>query len=268
VNARTRSDVWMPLIQRLTEVAPQWAVWKNVDSALTGSGDIDSLAPPSYWPVIETEFRRWAASQGLGPAIACPHIPGGLNLVALERGSGFLFEVGVKERKAFRGSTLFHWADLIPFVEMDARGFRRIRPGAEGVLKLVLNGMRPGGGANWADLQAKNVVALLEADPVGASEAAELFGRGAGQIRRAVSAVTAGRWDRRAALAIEVRALARAVARPGLAAKRIRFKLAGTHSCPVVSALLGHARHVPSDVDAWLREVEQTHTPHEVGVGT
>ena len=57
MNARTRSDVWMPLIQRLTEVAPQWAVWKNVDSALTGSGDIDSLAPPSYWPVIETELK-------------------------------------------------------------------------------------------------------------------------------------------------------------------------------------------------------------------
>jgi hypothetical protein len=262
---RSRRDIWMPLIRRLTEVSPQWGIWKNAESALTGSGDIDSLAPPAHWPAIENEFRRWASSQGLSPAIACPHIPGGLNLVALDRRSGFLFEVGVKEQKAFRGSALFHWADLIPFMEMDVRGFRRVRPGVEGVLKLVLNGIRPGGGADDAELRAKGVSTLLEQDPVGADAAAELFGRGARDIRRAIAAVGEGRWDRRAALKIELRALARAAARPGLAFKRIRFKLSGTETCPVVSALLGHARQVPTDVDAWLREVERTHTPHEIG---
>jgi hypothetical protein len=38
------ADDWLPLLRRLTEVSESWAVWKNVDRALVGQGDVDSIA--------------------------------------------------------------------------------------------------------------------------------------------------------------------------------------------------------------------------------
>ena len=53
-----RTAVWMPLLQGLTEPSPGWLVWKNAESALTGTGDIDAAADETDWPVIEAEVRR------------------------------------------------------------------------------------------------------------------------------------------------------------------------------------------------------------------
>ena len=73
----------------------------------------------------------------------------------------------------FRGSTLFVLEQLQPLTMMDDRGFRRVRPGAEGLLKLVLNGSRWGGRPNMEGLHTKHVVELLEQDPEGSELAAE-----------------------------------------------------------------------------------------------
>jgi hypothetical protein len=261
-----RSSLWLPLLRRLTEASSWWVVWKNVDSALSGTGDIDAAAPEADWPIIEHEFRHWATELELGPVIVCHHIPGGLNLVAVPSTMPTLLELGVKARRIWRGTTLFVLDDLKPLMVLDPRGFRRLRPGAEGLFKLLLNGARWDGSPNRDSLRTKRVAELLREDPGGASMAARLFGPARGAVLYAAQRVAAGEWDRRAILTVEGWALLRALGSPVVAAKRARFRLRARATCPVISTLLGDHRRIPDDREAWLRRVAASHPVFGAGL--
>jgi hypothetical protein len=258
-----RSAIWLPLLRRLTEVSPHWVVWKNADAALSGTGDIDAAAPEHDWPIIEREFREWAAMYELGPVVVCHHIPGGLNLVAVPPGMATFLEVGVKARRIWRGATLFVLDDLKPLMVLDPRGFRRLRPGAEGLFKLLLNGARWDGGANWDALHTKCVPALLRDDPEGTRLAARRFGFAQAAAVRCAERVAAGEWDRGAMLTLESWALLRAARNPTVLANRARFRLRAEAVCPVVSALLRDHRRIPADRTSWLRTVATNHTVYD-----
>jgi hypothetical protein len=253
-----RAGLWLPLLRQLTEVSSEWVVWKNVDSALDAGGDIDSAAPARDWPKLREAFLHWAARFDLWPAAICDHIPGGLNLVAAPVGSPLLLELSIKQSKAWRGSTLFVLDDLLPLTEWDERGFRRLRPGAEGILKLLLNGTQWGGRPNRSGLEAKRVRAELVADLEGVRQCAQLFGAAAGSAEAAAAALTEGGWDRGAVARLELHALLGAIRQPAQTAKRIRFRLFGARTCPVIEALADD-RRIPPDRAGWLQAVERTH---------
>ncbi|HET7232152.1 MAG TPA: hypothetical protein VFJ16_19250 [Longimicrobium sp.] len=262
-----RTALWLPLLRRLTREVPGWVLWKNAESAFHGTGDIDAAAPEEDWPLVERIFCRWAAEAGAGPVVVCRHIPGGLNLVAVPPGGTHLLEMGVKCTRLWRGAPLFGHADLMAHARMDPRGFRRVRPGAEGVYKLLLNGMRRGGAPDWPALRDKDVPALLRADPVGARAAARRFGPFAPAAARLARAVAGDGWDRPSAAALELWAALRALRSPGVALARLRFRRAGGKRCPVLAALLAAHRRIPADRDAWLRDVARTHRVHGAGGG-
>ncbi len=254
-----RTELWLPLLRTLTAACPGWLVWKNVESALTGVGDIDAAAPVGEWPVVERCFREWAEEHGVGPVIVCRHIPGGLNLVAVPSDSATLLEMGVKNDKIWRGSPLFEYDDLRPLTDMDPRGFRRLRPGAEGLFKLMLNGSRWDGRPNDEGLRAKHVASLLRQDPEGARMAAKTFGPAERAAVAAAEGAAAGDWNRRAMLAVTAWALLRNLRRPVVLAQRLQFRLLAKQRCPVVAVLLGDERRIPADRDAWLRRASATH---------
>src|SRR5205823_11021680 len=135
-------------------------------------GDVDSIGPLQDWPAIERTFRAWAAANGFGPVVACPHAPFLLHLVALAPDRPQFYELDVNRRKIFLGSTLFRPVDVEPFAVVDERGYRRLRPGAEGLLKLVQNGMHRDGSPDPEGLRAKGVEHLLRQDPQGSADAA------------------------------------------------------------------------------------------------
>ena len=252
-----RSPLWLPLLRRLTEVSPSWVVWKNVESAVTGIGDIDSAAPREDWPMLTGEFRRWAGSNGLGPVIACPHAPNLLHLVALDGPAPF-FEVDLVARKVFLGSTLFVPGDLLPLSELDARGFRRARPGTEGLIKLINNGARRDGRPNEEGLRAKRIPDLLARDPQGVRETARrLFGPARRAAIQLADAVAAGSWDRRAMLALQGWFLVRAVGEPASVVARVRFR-SNRDKCPVLVAVFS-GRRVPGDRREWIDRVARDH---------
>lgn len=254
--AVNREAVWLPLLQRLTAASHSWVAWKNVDSALNGFGDVDSAAPPEDWERLADEFSAWAFSSGLGPVVLCPHAPNLLHLVALRDGEPF-FELDLVGRKVFLGSTLFVPGDLSPVTEMDERGFRRVRPGAEGLIKLIGNGALRNGLPNRPGLVSKRIPQLLAADPDGVRVAARLFGPAEGDVLTLARAVVRGSWDRRAMLSLEAWFLIRAVKEPRSVAARLRFRRA-RQSCPVLRAVFG-GRVVPGDVHLWLEDVGRTH---------
>jgi hypothetical protein len=261
-SAEETASPWLPLLRRLSVISDEWLVWKNVDSALSGVGDVDSAAPASEWPAIQAEFLQWAAQEELGPAAVCTHIPGGLNLVAFPEGASEFLEMSVKERRILRGSTLFVIQDLKTLSEMDQRGFRRLRPGAEGLFKLVLNGAKWGGRPNWDGIRDKNIQELLAADPEGVARAARLFGPVKDAAIRGARAVVDSRWDGRAMAAVDAWFLLKGVRNPVILARRAWFRFDTKSSCPIVKAILGSRRKIPEDRAGWLQKVAATHTVH------
>jgi hypothetical protein len=251
-----REAVWLPLLQRLTELSPTWVAWKNVDSALHGYGDVDSAAPRDDWPRLADEFSAWAFSFGLGPVVLCRHVPFFLHLAALRKDEPF-FHLELMGRRIFLGSTLFVAEDLAPVTEMDERGFRRVRAGAEGLFKLPLNGALRNGLPNRPGLSSKRIPQLLAADPDGVRVAARLFGPAERSILTLAREVVRGSWDRRAMLSLEAWFLVRAMKEPRSVAARISDRLAA-RSCPVRRAMLA-GREVPIDVESWLADVGRTH---------
>lgn len=255
-----RREMWLALLREVTRRFPRWAVWKNVASALEGHGDVDSFAPPERWPEVEATWIEWVRDQGLGPAIVCRHVPQGPHYVTLEPDSPWLIQFDVKEMGTFRGSKLIDVDDLERLAELDDLGFRRIRPGSEGVLKLLYNGMRKGGRRDSRGLETKGVVGLLERDPDGAREASRLLlGPVSGAMDRAVDAVVAGGWDRPALATVEAWCAARALTQPRTAFSRLYFDRVLKKRCPVLQVIREHDRRVPGDRDAWLAEVARDH---------
>ncbi len=255
----TEVSPWLPLLQRLTAASPTWGVWKNADDALSGNGDIDSAGDPAEWPVIERHFRQWATSQELEPVFVCTHIPGGINMIATPPRLETFLEFSVKERKVFRGSSLFKWHQLVPLMEIDPRGFRRLRPGAEGLLKLLLNGSTKLGRRNHFGLERKRVLELLKQDPVGVEMGSRIFGPAGTAVLRAAQRAVDGDWDQRSLLAAGVWAVLRATTEPRTVASRIRFVLVSKRSCPVLIAMFEGHRRVPQARREWLESIAETH---------
>lgn len=255
-----RAELWLPLLRELTETYPGWAVWKNVGSAFAGAGDIDSFAPPSSWGGIQQTFVAWARRVGLGPVLICRHIPQGPHFITFEDGSPYIVQLDVKERGTFRGSTLIDAWSLLPLTEMDDLGFRRVRPGAEAVIKLCMNGVRKGGRPNEEGLRAKQVAELIAADPEGVRAAAELLGPARRALLRGARAVRDGSWDRRAMTTVEAWCGVRAIAEPRVAASRWWFLNVVAKRCGVVDLIREHDRRVTGDLGAWLASVADEHT--------
>lgn len=260
VDGVDRSARWLPLLRRLTDVSPTWVSWKSVESALGGYGDIDSTADPHERAAILATFKEWATAQQLGPVIVCRHGPNLDVLVAL-CGTEPFFEVDVMPRKVFLGSTMFRYDDLLPLAQTDQRGLRLLRPGAEGLIKLLLNGTRRDGHPNQQGLRHHGIVDKLTQDMEGAHLLTRLFGPGQRAALQLASAVVAGEWNRRAALQLEGWFLARAVLEPRSVANKIRFRIA-KRTCPVLRAMLA-GRRVPEPRDEWLLDVRRDHRVYE-----
>jgi hypothetical protein len=251
------ATLWLPLLERLTDVLPSWGLWKNADTALSGRGDFDSTAPVEDWDTITREFRHWAFDHGLGPVAACREVSGVLFLLAVDRENHTVFELDVNARKYFRGWTMFTPQDLLPVMEIDARGFRRVRPGAEGVIMLVQNGLLWGGRPDVEGLHRKDVSRFLASDPEGVRLASHLFGPARGALQAAARSVVEGAWNRPAMLAVEAWALTRALAHPGIVAGRF-LAPRRKRRCPLLKTIFTDGRRI-DDVDEWIRAVAQDH---------
>jgi hypothetical protein len=249
---------WLQLLGRLTERFPDWGLWKNADAALAGHGDFDSTAPASDWDEIGSEFAGWATANGYGPVAGCRHVPGVLFLVALDRERRALLELDVNGRKYFRGWTMFRPENLAPMMEIDSRGFRRVRPGTEGVILLVQNGLKWGGRPDPAGLARKKVAEILRRDPEGVRLAASLFAPAGGPALRAARAAAEGDWDRTAMLAVEARAVAGALAAPGVLWGRLRSR-GIKQRCPLLRTIFADDRTLSGDADEWVSQVARSH---------
>lgn len=253
-----RSTEWLSLLRRLTDLAPEAVLQGSVESGFSGRGDVDIVVARRHWHIVEHEFRRWAVVHGLQPAIVCRHVHSALLLVTPGPPGATFFELEVRAGRHFRGLRLFDPDDLLPLAWPDPRGFKQLRPGAEGLLRLVLNGVGRGGRPRWAKMREKQVDLLLSQDPEGVRLAARLFGAAQGRLLRGAASVREGRWDRRSMLMVESWALTQALRRPQELIDRYRFR-SGRTRCSVGETITDLDRRVPHDVDAWISRVSKDH---------
>jgi thymidylate kinase len=255
---------WIRLLRQLSDRFPLWIAWKNADVALDGTGDVDALCPETDWNAMTDEFVSWSSREGLSPVVVCRHVPGSMLLMAADPQTGALFELDVKAWGTHRGRVIFGPHDLLPMSVLDPRGFRRLRPGAEGLLKLTVSGLRRTGALRTARLDRERVATLLTSDPDGVGQATSLLRGVRGSARRLTEHVTRGtRLSRRAGLLVELWAFGGALFHPGWLARRAAFRLAGRRVCPGLKTQLKRGALDRRGPAAWPRDVLE---PHRVEV--
>jgi hypothetical protein len=223
-----------------------------------GTGDLDAIAPASEWPLVVSEHRRWALSNGLGPPLECRHVPGLLLLVAIAPGADAnLLQLDISTHIFVQGAPLAPADRLTAVARMDHRGFRSLRPGAEGLFKLLMSATRTGAPENGAQTDSA-IAELLESDLEGVRRAAQLLGRAEPAARRAVTAALSGRWDRRAMVEVTGWCWLAALRQPLLPARRIASGLGHARTCPLIASLAG-GRRVSGSVDEWISRVHASH---------
>jgi len=248
----------LPLLQELSEVSPDSAVWKNVDSGLSGAGDVDFVTPQRAWPAVEGVFRSWARAWELGPVIVCRHMPDTMFLIAVDQARNDFVQLDVRSRMTFHGSTVFVPSDLGSCFELDERGFRRLRPGAEGLLKLVISGIAPAGKPRQRAIVKEDVVQLLSRDSQGVMAGAALCAPVQMAARSGAQALVEGGWNRRAMATVEAWFVVKGFTEPRTAWRRVRAKRAKAH-CELIQTSIKSSRHIPGNIDDWLTRVEKDH---------
>ncbi|MDQ3659508.1 MAG: hypothetical protein M3454_00300 [Actinomycetota bacterium] len=261
------TEQWIDLLARIASKEGPAVVWKNVEAALSGEGDLDVMAPRSAWQEIERSFRSWATDHDLGAVAVCTHIPGTMYLIAVDPTERAFLQLDVKDRATFRGATVFEPEALEDVSETDGRGFRRLRPGAEGLFKLVINGISSGGRPDDKNLAKERVAELLGADEEGYRRAAGLLGPVGKAAAKGAQATAAGGWNRRAMASVESYYLAKAGTEPRIAFSRLVARRA-KKTCPVIIQSLRARRRVPEDVDGWVDLVAETHAVYRNDEGT
>jgi hypothetical protein len=177
-----------------------------------------------------------------------------------------LVELDVLGRKYFRGGTLFTAEGLVPLSRNDPRGFRVLRPGAQGLILLLGNGVRWGGRPNPDGLRRRRIAELLSEDREGVDLAARRFGLPVSLVRRIAAAVSRGGWDRGSLLLLEAWALLKALGDPLTLLRRAKFRLVSKKRCPVLRAIFYDDRQLPADVEGWLANVRKSHVVRDVGL--
>lgn len=256
--AGVRARRWLEFVVRMRETTPQAIVQGDIEARPGVVGDVDVAAPRSAWPRLEEDFIHWARGQGIGPVLVCDHVHDALLMVALAGPNEPFYELEVRSARYFRGAKLFDAHQLAGLAFEDPRGFRRLRPGVDAALKLVLNGVGNLGTMRIRKFQEKRLQERLAADPDGVGAAASLFGWSSRAFVRGSNAAASGAWDRRSMLTIEAWAVSNAAVHPRRLVARWRFRAKET-MCEVRKAITHGGRRVPGEPAQWIEVVRGDH---------
>lgn len=261
-----RAGLWLPLLRRLSAAAPTWGVWKSPESAFAGEGDIDAVGAVVDRDAVVRECRVWADTQQLGAVVVCTHVPD-LLVVATCEGPGIprLLQLDVYSRRFFRGAPL-DVRGLGPMMVFDERGFRRLRPGAEGLLLLLARGIAYAGRPSpAADLE--RIAELLRSDPTGVKQASEVLGPQGRHALAGARALAADDWAQRELVALEARSALRVLRDPRELARCASRDLHRLKKCLLIRTL-EQGRRIPGDIGAWLEAVGKSHPVYGAGASS
>jgi hypothetical protein len=200
----TIAEGWMAIVPALS-ADPEFLVWKNLDRALKGQGDIDAACPAASREAL-THLALESAREhtDYGVAVICDHLPSN-RLVAF--GSEELFPSIAELHFCFqpfrRGTPWASPTSLLTQSIVDPTGIRRTRPAAEALVTLVTKGLSASGLDLLRDDERTSVRAELRSDFDGIKPAARALVPGSIQrhVGHLAEALADDKWNRMTALA-------------------------------------------------------------------
>lgn len=246
-------------------------VWKHLDRALEGRGDIDAATPAgSVRQIAATAVDLACHELGASSVIRCSHVAG-KTLLFFVRPAFLpqLFELDLC-RQPSRASA--PWADPRRLLELavDDDGIRRLRPGAEAVVSLVYHGLSAGGHARLAGDERAIVRHGLAVDLAGAIEACALLPPAPARapLTSLTEELARGTWSRGHAAAAWFGFMAGALGSPGHAVGRTISRVGQRldRDCVMSRLARHHGRRVPMSIARLLQEArDDGHDVREVG---
>ena len=248
------------LLRELTERHPGFVVWKHLDRALLGRGDVDAAAPLDQAAAVTSDAVALAKDLLLAThVVSCGHVQD-KRLQFFVRPDTWpqLFELDVCVQPS-RG--LAPWAgpaQMLLVATVSEDGIRRLRPGAEALVALVYAGLSPRGIDLLPADERPTVRFGLETDLPGVRTAIDLLAPvpARGPLHALVTQLDHQRWDAAAARRAFLGFVVSALAHPVYARRRLSFRigLARGREC-LMSDLARHdARQVRHyDLDGFLR---------------
>lgn len=226
-------------------------VWKHLDRALRGRGDIDAAAPADATPAIVADAVRLAPRLlAASHVIRCGHVAD-KDLLFFVRPQQLpqLFELDLCTQPS-RG--LAPWAEPRALCRLTADrpdGIRALRPGAEAVVSLVYHGLSHNGRARLHGDERVIVEHGLRTDLDGAVWASALLPPRPARraVRAVVRTVAGGGWDSRQARQAWAGFLAAGAVSPRFVARRTAFRarLATDRDCVMSRLARRNGRRVP-----------------------
>lgn len=144
----TQDAARVAILRHLSTRHPGFLVWKHLDRALLGMGDVDAAVPAVDVRAIAAEAKAVAKDLlAATTVITCEHVADKHLLFFVQpQRLPQLFELDLCSQPS-RG--LAPWADprrMAALTIMSPEGIRRLRPGAEAVVSLVYHGLSLRGG--------------------------------------------------------------------------------------------------------------------------
>jgi len=180
-------------------------VWKHLDRSLQGLGDIDVAAPAADLDNITASSLVSAGSAlKASHAVICDHLPSvRLHFYVQPERSPELFEFDVITQPSRMTSRWASPTKLVGLSVVDPTGIRRLRPGAEALTLLVMQGMTSAGADKLKAHDRECVLSGLAVDLDGAIEACRVLAPPLArrQLASFVERLAHGEWDASMALA-------------------------------------------------------------------
>lgn len=253
-------------LRALTGKQASFVVWKHLDRALLGRGDVDAAAPLDRAAAVTSDAVALAKDLLLAThVVSCGHVQD-KRLQFFVRPDTWpqLLELDVCTQPS-RG--LAPWASparMLQLATVGDAGIRRLRPGAEAVVALVYSGLSPRGADLLPADERPTVRFGLETDLPGARNAIDLLAPAPAQrpLHILLTQLDQQRWDAAAARRAFFGFVLSGLAYPAYAARRARFRvgLSRGKECLMSDLARHHARLVPhGDLDAFLRAAAVGH---------
>lgn len=256
---------WIPLISDLSAEHADWTVWKHVESALSGDGDIDAAAPFASWAAVTTSLASIAASRTDATHLTwCDHVPDvRLHFLVSPSSWPILREVDVASSCSKLGVRWAHAEDLVALSVLTADGYRAVRPGAQALVEAVLYGIDRFGAYRPSETSAARIDLGVAADAEGAQLSADRLVPPGMRLatRKVAKDLTRGRRPAASAKLLAASALVRSACVPEPALRRVAFR---TRPKCALFELAMSGRRSNSRIGEFLEDLEGNHELVEI----
>lgn len=223
------SEEWQPILQAISNKYPEFLVWKHLERALAGVGDIDAAVPSELLNQVSDDFLHlirpaWSPTH----VIVCEHVPGKkLHFVISPKFLPAVPEFDLCTQPSRGAAAWAHPKRLAQLAELNGSGIRGIKPAGEALVALVYHGVSFSGKNRMTHEEEVLMARSLVGDFPTVNSANNLLVPKLAQwsIRSIISKLGKGQWSPVHSRLAWVAFMLSSSLNPGFASRRVLFRL-------------------------------------------